>query len=238
MGQMIDAEETRRRKARELRYRKPIVRFLNIDTIRDELSEISENCDNVRYYFENDDDDTLINALNGDSDEEFEFKMMFADLCAECEKMREDLANEYIPASFDDFFVAIGAGDSGGGLLGWDSFEQDYFGLQCADSFALQESAKRLKRLTKDQLIEAAHACFKVYHAYIGLRNRYDCLKAAMDILRDENTGYLQMVRQIEEVYERADKESEGFRYQYCYCREVAELDRMLECMPQEAWIQ
>lgn len=230
-----DADETKRMKARELRYRKPIVKDLNIDIIQEELLDIICACDDVRYYFD-DDGDTLLNALDGDEDEEFEFKMMFADLCAECEQMQEDLAEEYAAKYFDLFFVAIGAGDYGGGLLGFDSYEQDYYGLQCTDDFAVQESSKKLKRLTKDQLIHAAHACFKIYRAYMGLRHRYDCLKAAMDILRDENTGYLQVVKQIDEAYEKADKESFGFRYQFC--DEVKELDRILECMPQEAWIQ
>ena len=31
-------------------------------------------------------------------------------------------------------------------------------------------------------------------------------MKAAMDILRDENTAYLQMVKEIEKLYERAEK--------------------------------
>ena len=74
-----------------------------------------------------------------------------------------------------------------------------------------------------------------VYQSFIALRHRYDCLKAAMDILRDQNTGYLQMVKQIEEVYEKADKESSGFQYQWG--EEVRELDRILDNMPQEAWI-
>ncbi|MDE7313568.1 MAG: hypothetical protein K2N87_18425 [Eubacterium sp.] len=235
MQQAADADETKRRKARELRYRKPIVKNLNIDRIREELYDIMSACEDVRYYFD-EDEETLINALDGDEDEAFEFKMMFADLCAECERMQEDLGEEYVFEYFDLFFVAIGAGDSEGGLLGFDSYEQDYFGLQCTDGFALQESTKKLKRLTKDQLIDAAHTCFQIYHSYMGLRHRYDCLKAAMDIIRDENTGYLQMVKKIDEMYEKADKESFGFRYQFT--KEVQELDRILECMPQEAWIQ
>lgn len=89
--------------------------------------------------------------------------------------------------------------------------------------------------MTKDELIAAARQCFRVYQSFIALSHRYDCLKAAMDILRDQNTGYLQMVRQIKEVYERADKESCGFRYQWC--KEVKGLDRLLENMPPEAWL-
>lgn len=229
---MVDAEETRRRKAKELRYRKPIVKYINLETIQEELWDITGECDEVKWYWESD-DDTLINALDGDDDEAYEFKMMFSDLCAECAQMLEDLQFEYIPKCFDDFFVAIGAGDYGGGLLGWDSYEQDYFGLQCTDSYAMEKSANRLKQLTKDQLIESAHMCFKVYHAYMGIRHRYDCLKASLDILRDQNTGYLEMVKQIEETYEKANED----RF-YSWKQSTQDLLRLIENMPQEAWIQ
>lgn len=229
---MVNAEETRRIKARELRYRKPIVKNINLYSIKDDLYDITGECEEVRWYWESD-DETLINALDGDSDEAYEFKMMFGDLCAECERMRDDMEEEYVPECFDFFFVAIGAGELGGGYLGYDSYEQDYFGLSCADGFTESESAKRLKQLTKDQLIEAAHICFKIYHAYLGIRHRYDCLKASMDILRDQNTGYLQMVKQIEEVYDKANEDNF-----YSWYQSTKDLERLINCMPQEAWLQ
>lgn len=231
----IDAEETKRRKAEQLRYKKPIAKNLNLMSIKEELWDIRGECEDVHWYFDTD-EDTLINALDGDEDEAYEFKMMFGDLCAECDQMSEDLEQEWVPECFDRFFVAIGAGEDFGGLLGYDAYEQDYFGLSYSDAFAEDESKKALKQLTKDDLIAAARQCFKIYHSYMALRYRYDCLKAAMDILRDQNTGYLQMVKEIESVYEKAEKESFGFRYEWC--EEVMKLDRILANMPQEAWIQ
>lgn len=231
----MDAEETKREKARQLRYKKPIVRDLNLMSIQEELWNIQEYCEEVHWYIDTD-EETLINALDGNEDEAYEFKMMFAELCAECERMFEDLHEEWIPECFDRFFVAIGAGEDFGGLLGYGSYEQDYFGLSCEDAFAEDESKKNLKRLTKDNLIAAARQCFKVYQSFIALRYRYDCLKSAIDILHDHNTGYLQMVKQIEEVYERAEGESLGFRYDYG--ESVRELDRISKNLPQEAWIQ
>lgn len=232
---MVNAEETKRIKARNLRYKKPIVKDINLWTIRQNLDDIYEECTNVQWYFDSD-DDTLLNVLDGNEDEEFEFKMMFSDLCAECEQMLEDLNNHYVPECFDDFFVAIGGSEYGGGLLGWDSYEQDYFGIELSDSVAEQESRKRLDRLKKSELIESAHACLKVLYAYLGVQNRYDNLKEAMDILKDENTGYLQVVKQIEEVYEKANEETMGFKYDWG--KEVKELERLARNMPQEAWIQ
>ena len=157
----MDANEIKREKARQLRYKKPIVRNLNLTTIKEELWNIQEKCADVHWYTDTD-EETLINALDGNEDEAYEFRMMFGDLCAECERMLEDLNEEWVPDCFDQFFVAIGTGEDFGGLLGYDSYEQDYFGLFCTDAFAEDESKKILKRLTKDDLIEAARQCFKL----------------------------------------------------------------------------
>ena len=89
-------------KARQLRYKKAALARLNLDTIRDELSEISENCDNVRYFIE-DDSETLLAALDGDEEEEYEFKMMFFDLSSKCDRLSEALYDGYVTEYFDDF---------------------------------------------------------------------------------------------------------------------------------------
>lgn len=228
---IIDADRAKRMKAKKLRYKKPIVKELNLMTIEMELSDIQEACEDVRWYFDSD-DDSLLNALDGDQDEEYEFKMMFGDLCAECDQLIIDLHEEWVPKCFDHFFVSIEAGEDFGGLLGYDSYEQDYFGLSCSDVWAEDESKKVLKRLTKDELIASARQCFRVYQSFIALRYRYDCLKAAMDILRDENTAYLQMVKEIEKLYERAEKEKFDE-----YGDATKKLDSFFECLLQEAWI-
>lgn len=232
---MVSAEETKRFKAKNLRYKKPIVKNLNLDSITQELWDIQEECENIRWYTDSEDgEDSLINALDGDADEAYEFKMAFADLCAECERMFNDLREEWVPECFDIFFVAAGTGDIYGGLLGWDSFEQDYMGISCTDSFAEDEAKKKLKQMTKDDLIAATRQCLKVYHAYIGLRNRYDSLKAAIDILRDQNTGYLQVVKEIEKLYEKVI-EDEWSRQDYS--KASMEWQRYTDALPPEAWI-
>lgn len=191
---IVDTEETKREKAKQLRYKKPIAKGLNLLSIKDALDDISEACYDVQYYIDGD-DDTLLNALDGDEDDAYEFKVMFSDLCAECEEMQEDLRNEYLPEYFDLFFAAVCRDQE---LMGYDVYEHDYYGLSSFESnLANREAVKKMKILTKDQLIEAAQCCFGVYQAYIGLQHRYDCIKAALDILRDENTGYLKMVKRL-----------------------------------------
>ncbi len=234
---MVDTEETKRKKAKNLRYKKPIVTNLNLDEIKNDLWDIQQECEEVRWYTDSEDgNDSLINALAGDEEEAYEFKMAFADLCAECDRMRDDLHEEWIPECFDIFFVAAGAGETYGGLLGFDEFEGDYFGIgRIEDLWAEDEAKKKLKAMTKDNLILAIRQCFRVYSAYIGLRTRYDSLKAAMDILRDKNTGYLQVVKEIEKLYEDASKEQGKYAE---YTKEWREFERYTDALPPEAWIQ
>ena len=228
----MDATETKRFKANQLRYKKPIAKNLNLDFILEDLWEIVEECEGIRWYTDSEDgNDSLINALDGDEDEAYEFKMAFADLCSECERMQEDLREEWVPECFDIFFVAVGAGN----LIGWDVYEGDYFGISCLEeSFAENEAKKKLKQMRKDDLIAAAQQCFKVYQAYIGLRNRYDSLKAAIDILRDQNSGYLQVVKEIERLYENVSKDSWSMKE---YSKESREWKQYTDKLPPEAWI-
>lgn len=229
---MVDAEETKRFKAKQLRYKRPIAKNLNLESLTQDLWDIQEACEEVHWYTDSDDgNDSLINALAGDEDEAYEFKMSFADLCAECERMIEDLQEEWVPECFDIFFVAAGAED----ILGWDSYEHDYYGIsQYESGLAENDSRDRLKRMTKDELIDASRQCFKIYQAYIGLRNRYDSLKAAIDILRDQNTGVLQAVKEIEKLYDAAQERQGNYAE---YSKEWKEFERCTDALPPEAWL-
>lgn len=233
---MIDAEETKRQKAFQMRYKKPIVKNLNLYAITQDLWDIREECEDIRWYTDSEDgEDSLINALDGDEDEAYEFRMAFAELCAECDRMQEDLREEWVPECFDIFFVAARAGNTYGGILGFDTYEGDYFGIDCSDSYAEDEAEKRLKRMTKDELIAAVRQCFKICQAYIGLRNRYDNLKAAIDILRNQNTGYLQAVKEIERLYEETNKDQWSRKE---WSKESREWKQYTDALPPEAWIQ
>ena len=230
----MTAEESKIWKAKNLRYKKPIVRDLNFDRIREDLWEIGDACEEVRWYVDSDDGaDTLLNALAGDEDEAYEFKMAFADLSAECDRMWDDLQNEWVPNCFDAFFVSVGAGTYYGGLLGFDSYEEDYYGLGSYEEYlAENEASKKLYQMRKKDLIAAARRCFRIYHAYIGLRYRYDNLKAALDILRDQNTGVLQVVREIDRLYDALEGAWSD------YGKEARAWKQYTDALPPEAWLQ
>ena len=230
----MTAEELKQQKAKNLRYKKPIAANMNLDFIQNQIWDMGELVSNVQWFIE--DEDNLLHALNGDEDEAYEFKMAFADLAAELEIFEEDLRNEYVPDCFDDLFPAAGA-DFYGGYMGFDSYEQDYFGLRPFEyDWAEDAAEKRICRLTKKELLDAVGACLKVYTSYVALQYRYDCLEASLKIIQEKNLEGLKLIKAIEEQYERAEKESDHFRYKYG--ADVKKLDAMLDQIPREYWIQ
>lgn len=220
-------------KARQLRYKKPISRGLNIDTIQGELYDMSEACGEIHWY--DNDYESLVNALDGDDDEAFEFKMAFADLEGDLESFQEDLRLAYVPEYFDLLFPAVKARYAGG-YFGYDAYEGDYMGIEPYEyDYAEDEAAKKFMRLTKEQMLKAVGQCLKIVVQYTAIRYRYDCMSAAIEILRGENKEKLQAVKAIEEQYVIADKASFGFQYKD---EAVTKLDKLLDLVPQEYWIQ
>lgn len=120
-------------------------------------------------------------------------------------------------------------------LIGWDQFEGDYFGLGSSyeEDRGRKEAQKRTQRLTKEELMETAQKCFRIFRAYMGIKGRFESLKAALDILRDENTGYLQMIKAIENQYEAAEKENFA-----PWGEATRKFDEILEALPQRAWLE
>lgn len=232
---MTKAEEKRREKARLLRYRKPAVKDLNMWSIREQLTEIMEACDEVRYWFDAEDGyNTILCALDGEDDDAHEFKTAFVTLYDDCERMYNDLDETWIPDRFDLFFVGIQAGSETGDTWGFDEYESDYFPLSRFDTEAAERDAQRtLANLTKKELIDTAQVCFRVAFTFLALRSRYDDLKAAMDILREQNRALLDSIAEIEQAYDKAD--AAGW---YEWDPDVKAFAVLTNNMPDRVWIE
>ena len=229
----MTAEELKQYKAKQLRYKKPIARDMNLDYIREQIWNMGELISDVQWFV--DDHENLTNALAGEEDEAYAFKMAFCDLAAELEQFESDLDEAWIPDCFDDLFPAVGA-DYFGGYLGYDSYEGDYYGLNPYEyKYAEDEAEKRICRMTKKELLEAVGACLKIYSAYVALQYRYDCLEASLKIIQEKNLEGLKLVKAIEEQYEKAEADSDHFRYKFG--GEVGNLDKMLDQVSQEYWL-
>lgn len=226
-----------REKARNKRYKKPLNQELNIDSMLSCLYDISAECSDVEYYFEADDPDLQCELLGGE-DQLREFKIMFSNLSVDCEQMLEDLRYSYLPDWFDTFFAGIS--DDSQPMLGWDAFETDYFGLDPGfeSRLAIQEAKKKVVRHTKEEILDGASRCFRIAINYLSLKSRYEDLKASMDIIREKSRAELDALRQINEVYVRADDASDGFRYRWC--KEVRALDKLIDAVDpySQIWLQ
>lgn len=225
---MAEELEKRREKARNLRYKKPLVRGLNLEDIQSELYEISADCDEVPYFVRSDDEDLLADLI-GSEDEAYEFRMLFADLSASCERLRDDLDySGNVPEYFDIWFAAFQSA-TGGEVLG---FEEDYYRLDGYEiKLAQDEAVRQLKRMTKDEIIRNMSDCLTVFVNYTALKYRYDCLEASMDIIRGRNREQLETAKRINALFDEA--QDDDFWKDPKIDRQFRKL---LGILPQEVW--
>ncbi len=231
---MLDVKELERLKridkARNLRYKKAIAVGMNLDDIRRWIWDTTNALEDVTYVTQN--DDMFVDAFDEDEEVAFEFRMAFNSLSMDIERFRDVLEEAWIPECFDDFFCACaGAGDN---LAGYDTVDQDYFSLNSFEAEAAQEEAgKRLERLTKKDLIEAAQQCFRVSVAFLGLRSRYEDLRSAVDILRAQNDGLMSGIKAIEELYDQWEQATYPGKFKL-----ERDLDSIAAQLPDEVWMR
>lgn len=234
----MDENNARARRAKDLRYKRPALESMGWSAIWEELDAISEACGDIHWFIDQN-DETLLNALDGDEDEAWEFKFAFADLEAKADQLGEALREQFgrdrsddPDRDFDDCTVAL-IGDRYN-MVGYDGYEEDYYSLTGYDrDLAQSEAGKRLMRKTKAEMISTIGQCVGTLMAFLDLRQSYDYLKATFDILRDENTSMLRQVKEIETAYEVADKA--GW---YGWKDEVKRYVRLLDQLPQRAWLE
>lgn len=234
-GKFMDGSKARR--TRNLRYKRPALASLGYHAIRLELWDIREACADI-HWFTDQDDDTLLNALDGNEDEVWEFKMAFADLEAKADSLEEVIGELYgwdgdMERTFNDCTVALIGNRYR--TIGFDSEEEDYFALTAYEEGVAQtEAGKRLMRRTKADMIATIGQCLGILLAFFDLRQQYDYLKATFDILRDENTSLLQTIKEIDAAYEAIAAEKRWNRSSEA----VRRFDALLYDLPDRVWIE
>lgn len=213
---------TKYERARNLRYKRSALASIGWEIITTELWEIEEACGEIHWFFE-DEGDNLVAAMDGDEEEAYEFQMTFADLEAKCEQLR-NIIDEHCETAeyYDDCTVALIGNRYD--VVGYDSVEEDYYDLcRYEADLASTEAGKRVTRWTKPEMLAKIGQCMGIAMAYLDLRQTYDYLKATMDILRDQNTSVLQVIKAIEAEYEKSN--------------ESKEFERLLKCLPDRVWL-
>ena len=233
--------EIKANRTKNLRYKWSALATMGWQSIWDELDAIGEACADIHWYVDQD-DETLLNALDGDDEEVWEFKMAFADLEAKADQIAEALREQFgrgrsddPDRDFDDCTVAlVGNRYQMIGFYGEGGMEEDYHSLTAYDAqLAQTEAGKRLMRKTKADMLSTIGQCVGTLIAFLDLRQSYDYLRATFDILRDENTSLLKQIKAIEAAYEAAD--AAGW---YSWKPEVKKFDRLLDCLPDRAWVE
>lgn len=190
----IDVEETKRRKAKQMRYKKPIAKDLNLSAIQEELWDIQGECENVCWFCDTD-EETLINALDGDEDEAYEFKMMFADLCAECEQMSEDLNEEWVPECFD---ISLWSETElvGGGIMNQNPINRLIKINMDMMDIATEDGLNFDNRLGLGFLAFTSHIQSGI-KAIVELKHNYASLKAQYEIEKEKNEELREMLDSV-----------------------------------------
>lgn len=217
------------KKARALRWKKPLVQELNLDEIRAQLSDMDQDCSNVRWYLGQQVDD--LDELLGE-DDAGEFKASFTALAWDIERILEQFNDIWVPDYFDDFLAAVHP--EGHDLYGYDSYEDDYFRLDTYESeYACQQASDRIQRRTKKEIIDCAHVVIGIICQFVSVKYRFDSLSAAFDVLTERAEKTLQAAREIETLYEAAERE--GFEE---YREATRSFDRLLRELPDRYWLE
>lgn len=205
-------------RSRNLRYKRPALAELGYETIMSRLQEISDECADVSMTIY--DDDTLLDALDGDEEAVWDFRFAFAELNANAETLIDEFYN-FDSEDFDYCSVALIGNRFN--MVGYDDYEEDYFSLcQYDERLAYEEAGRRVMRRTKQEmLIEIGHTLGCIL-AFQNVEYKYMYLKATIDVLRDENHSILDAIKDIEKAYEAEDWKH---------------LDRLLLNIPDRIWV-
>lgn len=215
-------------RSKALRYKKPALAELGYETICDELYAIEDECAGVRWVMDSD-VDTLTNALDGDEDEAFEFRMMFSELASECYQLRSAL-DEYEEQHFDDCSSALLGNIFD--MVGYDGYQEDYYSLTGYErGLAQTEAGKRIMRMTKSEMLSEIGRTIGIILSFQNVQYKYDYLRATMDILNGENTSFLQVIKDIEAAYDKMNEDG-------LYSEASRRFDGLIEDLPDKIWIE
>lgn len=221
-------------KAREMRYRKPMLSSIGWYEISEGLNDIETACSEVHWFF--DDEKNLVSAFDGNDDEAWEFRMVFSDIETNADRLRcslDEIIREMYDDSEDDiedYFNTCTVALLGNRyeVLGFDTYQEDYYSLTRYEmNLATTEAGKKLMRKTKAEIISSIGHCMSIVLAYSDLKTQYDNISSALDILRGTNQGILDTIQKINDAYDKANDEWEDQK----------EYNKLLHSLPDEVWI-
>lgn len=215
--------------ARTRRYKKPALSSMNYYDIQRDLDDMSELAEEIAWY-ESQGEETLTQALGGDEEEAYEFRIAFSEVSGKLYQLAE--AFRELGLEEDEFNYCTSAllGNRYS-LIGFDSIEEDYYSLtDYEEELATTAAGEWLCRKTKKEMISLIGQCMGLLMAYHDLRLQFDNLRNTLDVLRGSNFSLLATIKNIEKLYDAAAS--------YPYGEEAYRLNGLLEEIPQEMWVE
>lgn len=224
---------TKAEKARQMMYKRPVLDSLNFRDMLDELETIQTECDDASYIMDSD-IAALIDALDGEEEQAYEFRTLFADLSAQCEQLQEAIYNNEISGGeFDDMAVSLIGNRYE--MIGYDYAEEDWRSLTGYDAgLAATEAGKRIMRHTKAEMLSMIGQVLGTLLSFLDLRQKYDYLEATIEIVKGSNRALLDTVREIEKAYDAATEVKYGFYDD----KAVKAFDKLLSTLPDKVWVE
>ena len=202
-------------------WKKSMLQSLDLSSIIDYLCEISDNGDMYGYEREE----------AGESGYYQEYKELFDDLAGDASSLI-DAIDEYsgyhgdsIKDIWDEMTVAL-LGETQR-VLGFDSVEQDYFGMiDCQENWAVEEAEKKLERFTKQDLIRYFRKVLVILVSFFDIKAAHDCLTSIVTELDEKGALLERKNERIDQLY--TDLTGKG----------TAEFDNEVANIPQRMWVE
>lgn len=193
-------------------WKKSMLQTLSLSDIYTWLYEIVENGD--PYGYEN-------------SEEGYyqEYKEHFDELSSGAYSMLEALDDYNLKENWDDMVVALLG--STHRVLGYDAIETDYFHiLAFEEEWAQQEAIKRIKRLSKSDMILCFRKVMTTLVLFFDLKSAHDCLTSIVEELDERNVIFRQKGMEIDRLYQDLTPKDD------------TEFEAAVSNLPQRMWVE
>ena len=193
-----------------------MLQHLNLCDIKDFLYEISNNGDMYGYDDEYYQQDGYYQ----------EYKELFNELSYNAYSLYEAMSEVFVvEENWNDMVVGL-LGNTHT-VLGYDTLECDYYGmLSCEEDWGIEEAVKRIKRLSKDELIKCFKKVMTILVLFFDVKMAHDCLTVIVEELDERDAILKEKHNEINRLYEDLTGKN------------AEEFDRVIESIPERMWIE
>ena len=244
----LKSDEGRSERAIAQLYKHAAMDKLQARHIESSLLDMAEQCRQEIESLTEDMESGLYEMTGIDWDEADMWREMYHYQLNSAEMMHErwheiQFACEDIEKRLDDVMAACWQGEYK--LLGWNFHEEDFYGLDGRAGMELgrDEAIKRLKHLTKDELIETMSHCVNLALAYMNIQGKINSIKMATYLAKGDLEQLLNDIETVTGIYDKLNPERvrNEFSGEWYICtsdrEEEKRFDRAVKYLPEEAWV-